>query len=183
MKDLFIKYKLVVKFIITFLLVYSIFSFLYRGYLHISEGSNYYPDYMTNLVAKQTRAILESADYRTQIIPHPDEASMKLIINEKYVARIIEGCNSVSVIILFASFIFAFASKIKTTVIYIFVGSILIYIANLVRVVILSVGLYHFPWRKDILHNVIFPALIYGMVFLLWMLWVNRVANLKSENE
>ena len=138
---------------------------------------------MTNLVAKQTRALLESVDYRAQIIPHPDEASMKLIINEKYVARIIEGCNSVSIIILFVSFILAFAGKIKTTTIYIFVGSILIYIANLIRVVILTAGLYHFPWRKDILHNVIFPALIYGMVFLLWMIWVNRIANLKRINE
>jgi len=181
LKALFIKYKLVVRFIITFLLVYSIFSFLYRGYLHVSEDSKYYPDYMTNLVAKQSRALLESADYRAQIIPHPDEASMKLIINEKYVARIIEGCNSVSVIILFMSFIIAFARKARTTILYIFVGSILIYVANLLRVVLLSAGLYHFPWRKDILHNVIFPAIIYGMVFLLWMLWINRIANLKNQ--
>ena len=114
-------------------MIYSIFSFLYRGYLHVSEDSKYYPDFMTNLVAKQTRALLESADYRAQIIPHPDEASMKLIINEKYVARIIEGCNSVSVIILFLSFIIAFAGSLKATIIFGIVGSIAIYFINILR--------------------------------------------------
>jgi len=136
---------------------------------------------MTNLVGKQSRALLESADYRAFIIPHPDEPSLKLIINEKYVARIIEGCNSLSVIILFASFIIAFSGKPKTTFFYILSGSVLIYVANLVRVVILAAGLYHYPWRKDILHTVIFPAIIYGMVFLLWVFWVNRFANLNKQ--
>jgi exosortase family protein XrtF len=153
---------------------------LYRGYLEYSKTSSYYPDYMTNLVGKQTRALLESADYRAFIIPHPDEPSLKLIINEKYVARIIEGCNSLSVIILFASFIIAFSGKSKATFFYILSGSVLIYSVNLIRVVILAAGLYHYPWRKDILHTVIFPAIIYGMVFILWVIWVNRFANLKK---
>jgi len=136
---------------------------------------------MTNLVGKQTRALLESADYRAFVIPHPNEPSLKLIINEKYVARIVEGCNSLSVIILFASFIIAFSAKPKITFFYILSGSVLIYIANLVRVVILVAGFYHYPWRKDILHTVIFPAIIYGMVFILWVIWVNRFANLKKK--
>ena len=91
------------------MLVYGLFSLAYRGYLDASDSSKFYPDYFTNLVAKQSRSLLESADYRAKIIPHPNERSMKLIINEKYVARIIEGCNSISVIILFASFIIAFS--------------------------------------------------------------------------
>ena len=135
---------------------------------------------MTNLVGRQSRALLESADYRAFIIPHPNEPSLKLIINEKYVARIIEGCNSLSVIILFASFVIAFSGKPKTTFFYILSGSVLIYAANLIRIVILAAGLYHYPWRKDILHTAIFPAIIYGMVFLLWVFWVNRFAKLKK---
>jgi exosortase family protein XrtF len=138
---------------------------------------------MTNLVAKQSRELLETLGYQAQVIPHPDEPSMKLIINKKYVARVIEGCNSVSVIILFASFIIAFTGRFKTTVLYLMAGSVLIYIANLVRVVILSIGLYHYPWRKDILHTVIFPAIIYGMVCLLWLFWVNRFSNTEKKHE
>ncbi|MFD2542352.1 exosortase family protein XrtF [Lacinutrix gracilariae] len=180
MKQLFIKYKSVLKFIATFLMVYAVLTFSYKLFLQYSSGNTYYPDYLTNLVAKQSKEILNALDYRVQLLPHPNEASLKLIINEKYVARVIEGCNSISIIILFISFIIAFSSTFKITVLYILAGSVLIYIANLIRIVILSVGLYHYPWRKDILHTVIFPAIIYGMVCLLWMVWVNRFSNSKK---
>jgi exosortase family protein XrtF len=177
LKALFVKYKSVIRFIITFLVVYGVLSITYKLYLDYSENSRYYPDYLTNLVAKQSESLIEAIGYDTKIEAHPNESSMKLIINNKFVARVIEGCNSVSVIILFVSFIIAFAGKWKTTLFYLLVGSVLIYIINLIRIVILSVGLYHYPWRREILHTVIFPLIIYGFVFLLWMFWVNRFAN------
>ena len=183
MKELIVKYKSVIKFILTFLLVYTALTVSYKLYLQHSSGNKFYPDYMTNLVARQSVELLKTLDYRTQIIPHPNEASLKLIINEKYVARVIEGCNSVSIIILFISFIIAFSGRFKTTVIYILAGSVLIYIANLIRIVILSMGLYHYPWRKDILHTVIFPAIIYGMVCALWVVWVNRFSKINKKHE
>lgn len=137
---------------------------------------------MTNLVAKQTNALINSIGYEASIVPHPNEPSMKIIINDKFVARVIEGCNAVSIIILFLSFIIAFAGKFKTTLFYAFAGSIIIYAFNLLRIVILSVGLYHYPWRREIMHEVIFPMLIYGTVFLLWMVWVNRFSKSVKQN-
>ena len=151
-------------------------------YLSFSDGSKFYPDYMTNLVARQTNTLLNSIGYEASVLPHPDEASMKVIINGKYVARVIEGCNALSIIILFLSFIIAFSGKFKTTVLYCFAGAIILYAFNLIRIVILSAGLYHYPWRREILHNVIFPMLIYGTVFLLWMFWVNRFSKSLKSN-
>lgn len=151
-------------------------------YLSFSDGSKFYPDYMTNLVARQTNTLLNSIGYEAGVLPHPDEASMKVIINGKYVARVIEGCNALSIIILFLSFIIAFSGKFKTTVLYCFAGAIILYAFNLIRIVILSAGLYHYPWRREILHNVIFPMLIYGTVFLLWMFWVNRFSKSLKSN-
>ena len=182
-KELIVKYRSVIKFILTFLLVYAVLTFSYKLYLDASDGSKYYPDYLTNLVAKQSQSVLQSMGYDATIAKHPDEPSMKLIINKKFVARVVEGCNSVSIIILFISFIIAFAGKFKTTFFYILAGSVLIYAVNLFRIAILSVGLYHYPWRKEILHTVIFPLIIYGMVFLLWMFWVNRFTKTNKINE
>lgn len=156
-------------------------SVMYKLYLDYSKGSVYYPDYLTNLVAKQSESLIKTLGYNAAITPHPDEPSMKLIINRKFVARVVEGCNSVSIIILFIAFMIAFAGKLKTTFFYILAGSVLIYVVNLLRLVILSVGLYHYPWRREELHTVIFPLIIYGMVFLLWMFWVNRFATLKHK--
>ena len=155
----------------------------YKLYLDYSEGTNFYPDYITNLVARQSRSLIETVGLKAEIVPHPNEASMKLIINNKFVARIIEGCNSISIIILFVSFIIAFSGKFKTTLFYLLFGCVMIYAVNLIRIVILTIGLYNYPWRREILHSVIFPLIIYGLVFLLWMFWVNRFVNLKSNND
>ena len=182
MKDLVIKYKSVIKFILTFLLVYGVLTFGYKLYLDFSDGSEYYPDYFTNLVARQSNDLLHTFGFNAAVEKHPDEPSMKVIINGKYIARVIEGCNAISVIILFTSFIIAFAGKFKPTFIYILSGSVLIYSVNLIRIVILSIGLYHYPWRREELHTVIFPLIIYGMVFLLWMFWVNRFSKSKKSN-
>lgn len=163
--------------------MYAVLSFSYKLYLDYSDGSKYYPDYLTNLVAKQSESLLQTFGYEATIAKHPDEPSMKLIINNKFVARVVEGCNSISVIILFISFMIAFAGTFKTTFFYILAGSVMIYVVNLIRIAILSIGLYHYPWRREELHTVIFPLIIYGMVFLLWMFWINRFANLQKNND
>ena len=183
MKELFVKYKAVIKFILTFLLVYGFFSVLYYFYLEFSEGSKFYPDYLTHLVAKQTESMLNTFGYNTQVFPHPDELSMKVIVNGKYLARVIEGCNAASVIILFVSFIIAFSGKLKNTLLFILSGSVLIYAANLLRITLFTIAIYHYPEKQDILHDVAFPVAIYGFVFLLWIFWVNQFSNLKKKRE
>ncbi|MBU3821226.1 exosortase family protein XrtF [Flavobacteriaceae bacterium XHP0103] len=182
MRTLFTKYRSVTKFILTFLVVYLALSMAYKFYLKPSDGSQYYPDYMTHLVAVQTQDILNTVGYNAEIVPHPDEPSMKLSVKGKYLARIVEGCNSISVIILFVSFVIAFSGKFKDTLIFVLAGSVLVYVVNLFRISVLAIGLYHYPWRSEILHQVVFPAIIYGMVFLLWMLWVNRFSKMKRSN-
>lgn len=161
--------------------MYISLSVVYKIYLNVSVDSQYYPDYVTNLVAYQTESLLSTIGYNAEVLNHPDEPSMKLILEGNYIARIIEGCNSISIIILFLSFVIAFSGKLKTTILFLLSGSVLIYAVNLIRIVILSVGLYHYPWRSEILHSVIFPAIIYGIVFLLWMLWVNRFSNIGKK--
>lgn len=183
LRELFLKYKSVTRFVLTFLIVYGSLSIIYRFYLRFSDGSQYYPDYMTHVVTLQTQDLLHAFGYNANVIPHPDEPSMKLMVNGHYLARIVEGCNSVSVIILFVSFVVAFSGQLRETIIFILSGSVLIYVVNLFRIVLLSIGLYHYPWRADILHEVVFPGIIYGMVFLLWMFWVNRFSKMKKKNE
>ncbi len=181
MKALLYKYRLVIKFIITFLLVYFVLTMSHKLYLDFSDGSKFYPDYMTNLVARQSNALINTLGYTSEVLPHPYEPSMKMIINNKFVARIVEGCNSLSVIILFVSFIIAFSVKFKPTFFYIISGSVIIYTVNLLRVALISIGLYHYPWRHEIIHGTLFPLVIYGLVFLLWVFWVNRFAKVQKK--
>jgi len=183
LRALLTKYKLVIRFILTFVLVYGVLSIGYKFYLDFSQDSKYYPDYMTHLVGKQTETILNGFGYRTNIVPMLEEPTLLVIVNQKSLARIIEGCNGMSVIILFVAFVIAFSDTFKRTFLFILAGSVLIYAMNLVRVVLLTVGLYHYPWRSELMHEVIFPLAIYGLVFLLWMYWVNHFSKkVKASN-
>lgn len=151
---------------------------VYSFYLNFSRGGQYFPDFVTELVATQCNEVINSfTDAR--IMPHETEPSMKLYVKGQFVARIIEGCNSISLIILFVSFIVAFAQKLSKTLLFVFVGSVLIYTVNIARIVFLAWALYTFPEYQHLLHGVVFPGLIYGMIFLLWMLWVRMLNQTK----
>jgi len=183
LKALFQKYKSVIRFLVLFLGTYVVLSLLYNAYLHFGKSERYYPDPITHLVAKQTSVLTSAFGYKAEIIPHESEASMKLLVNDTYLARIVEGCNALSVMALFAAFIVAFHQRWKPTLLYIFVGAVLIYCANLFRIVLLAIALYEYPQYEEILHGVVFPAIIYGMVFLLWVLWVRKIPAKIVEDE
>ena len=172
MKNLFSTYRSVVIFLLLFLGSYVALSLVYGLYLDLSKNGNYAPDFITNLVAKQSSAVIESFGYSAQVVPHPNQPSMKLFVEGKFLARIVEGCNALSILILFVSFIIAFAQRWKKTVLYIFAGVVIIYAVNILRIAILAIALYNYPEYQHTLHGVIFPGIIYGMVFLLWLIWV-----------
>lgn len=172
MLQLFKKYKSVLRFILTFLGSYFIFSLLYSIYLDFAVSQKYYPDFFTHLVAVQSEAVIEFVGYSSKILPHQGEASMKLFINDLFLARIVEGCNSISIIILFTSFILSFFSRIKTTLLFILAGGVIIYVMNILRIAMLTIGIYEYPQHTNFLHSIVFPLIIYGTVFILWIIWV-----------
>lgn len=181
MQEIFRKNKAVLKFLALFFGSYIVFTFLYDLYLEYGSSQHYYPDYITHLVSLQSEKIIEIFGYTSRVLPHPNEASMKLYVNDVYLARVVEGCNAVSVLVLFVSFIFAFHAKWKATLLYAFAGCVVIYAFNIVRIALLSIGLYEYPESKDLLHDILFPAAIYGSVFVLWLIWVNWVTKSKPK--
>ncbi|SNR47855.1 exosortase family protein XrtF [Lutibacter agarilyticus] len=174
--------KLVVIFLIKFFGTYALLSFLYSLYLNDTQNTtNFFSCApITKAVASQTSYILNSVGYDTVIEQHPEELSIKLIIKGNYVSRIIEGCNAVSIIILFISFIVSFSSKILPTTLYIIFGSFLIYSINVVRIAIICIAMFEYPEYQDILHDIVFPSIIYGTTFLLWFIWIQKFSKLKK---
>lgn len=180
LKELFEKYKTVIRFVVLFMGTYLLLSILYALYLKVSATAGFFPDYLTNLVARQSAAVLESFGYNSHLTPYKLDDGILLTIDAKYSVSIVEGCNSTSVVILFISFIIAFSENFKKTFLFLFAGTVLIYVVNILRIAILVVALYKFPQYENILHSVIFPGIIYGMVFILWMVWV-RMLRLKTS--
>lgn len=181
MRDIFRKYKSVIRFVALFLGSYTILGFLYFTYLKYGTSTVYFPDYLTNLVARQSASVLESFGYNVVLVKDTLEKGMLLTIDGAYTVNIVEGCNSVSVIILFVAFIIAFAEKFKKTFLFVLAGAVMIYVVNIFRIVLLTVALHKYPHYENVLHLVVFPGIIYGMVFILWILWVRMLKPTSSE--
>lgn len=172
MRQLVQRYAPVIRFIFTFLGAYLLLALLYNIYLQNFESGSFYPDYLTHLVAVQSEAVVSALGYDSQLRSGYPEATMHLMVEGKFVARIIEGCNAASIIILFVSFMLAFSGKIKITLLFSLAGAVVIYVTNILRIAFMAIGIYEYPWHAHFLHTIAFPLVIYGAVFLLWVLWI-----------
>lgn len=153
---------------------YLVLIFLYQGYLNQFDKAQFEPDGFTTLVAQNTQSILRFFDYDVIITPHESEPSYRMFINNISLVRIVEGCNAISVMILFISFIVAFSGKWLNTILFVSLGILLIHILNVARIATLILGLLYYPEYEHLMHDILFPLIIYGVVFVLWALWINK---------
>lgn len=181
-KNIFNQHKVFFTFLLKFLVCYFVATLLYSFYLNQYHIQNNEVDGITHFVAHQTKNILVFSGDNCEIIKHEFEPSYKVIYNSVYIARIVEGCNAMSVIILFASFIVAFSVTFKTTFLYVLFGGIFIFILNIIRISLLTIGLYNYPSYGTLLHDIVFPLFIYGVVFVLWILWVINFSYNNKQN-
>lgn len=177
------KHKSIVLFLLKFFITYFIFFAIYSSYLQETQQKkeNFVCSPITERVAQQTVYLLSFLGYSAYYIQHTEELSMKIFIEDRYVSRVIEGCNSFSILILFSAFIVAFSGPLKATILYVIFGGFVIYFINIIRVASLTVLLYQYPNQQVFLHNLVFPAIIYGATFFLWVLWVQQFSNYKKR--
>ena len=165
-----------VKFFATYFLLFGLYSL----YLHKTQqkGDVFVCSPITRTVAEHAEKVSRMLGYDVRTEQHAYELSIKFILNDVYLSRIVEGCTAVSVIILFLAFIIAFSGRLVPTLWFGLVGSLLIYLVNIIRIIAFNVLYYKFPEYLDILHNLFFPAVIYGFTFILWITWVKNYSNL-----
>ena len=84
--------------------------------------------------------------------------------------------------ILFLAFVFAFFKGSKTFV-YAGLGLVFLHLMNVLRIVGLNILLRELPQYSKIGHDYFFPAIIYGSVVLLWLVWIKFFALKDSHHE
>lgn len=172
MLDLILKYKPVIRFILTFIGSYLVLVLVYQLYLNYAASSTYYPDVVTHLVAVQSESVINSLGYDVALEPNKGQPAMNIVRSGQILARVVEGCNAISVMLLFVAFVVAFFDGKKKTLLFVFGGLALIYGMNVLRIALLTIGVIEYPEHTELLHGTIFPAVIYGTVFLLWFGWI-----------
>ena len=166
--------QVALKHVIVFTGIYLIGMMLYSLYLAMNFSEAYFPDPITHYVAEQSAAVLRALDYPAFLTAHQTDPVLKMTIHGKYLVRIMEGCNGLAILILNIAFIVAFAQRFKNTLLYLLATSALLYAINIVRIALISTGIYHFPTYTTFLHEILFPLIIYGTVLILWWTWIKR---------
>lgn len=159
-----------------FLAIYFVFNIIYGIYVE-SYGNK--ADGITWWVSGQTTSILHSLGYDAGTRAHDIDPKVVLLNGGDIVVNLFEGCNGINIMILFMAFIIAFSGKIKDMLWFIPAGFLFIHLANLARIVLLYWVYEDKPDYMYFTHKYLFTAVIYGAIFLLWIIWVLKFSKLK----
>ena len=178
---MFNDFKPVLKILLRFIILYVVFVLGYQFYLNGFKNGGL--DSFSTWVMTQVDFLQNQIGYPSQMVAGKlEDETTWFYVSGKYVSRMVEGCNAISVMILFLAFVFAFYEGFKT---YIFaaVGLVILHIMNVLRIVGLNVFLVDYPQYSKIGHDYLFPAIIYGSVVALWMVWIKFYAVKNVEDE
>lgn len=90
-------------------------------------------------------------------------------------------CNGINLMFLFAIFIISYPStNNKTKLWFITIGILVVHFINIIRIISLSLIAFYAPAYLEFNHTYTFTFIVYGIIFSLWMLWVNKLANIKT---
>lgn len=153
--------------------VYLLLILLYQLYLNAYGSSQLDP--FSTWVARQVLVLQQWFGYASGLQEYPAHRTSVYLIHGKPVSRMVEGCNALSVMILFLAFILAFYRG-KVTLLFIGLSLVFLHITNILRISLLNIVLYEMPEYGKMLHDYLFPAVIYGAVVLLWLIWMNKFA-------
>jgi exosortase family protein XrtF len=175
---MFKDFKPVLGILLRFIIIYLVLLFAYQFYLNSSKNLGLDP--FSRVIANQVNSLQNAIGYKTELYDDIENGQVWFYVKNQYVTRMVEGCNAVSVMILFVSFVFAFYKGAKT---FLFVGAglVLLYIMNLLRIAGLNIVMANHKEYGKMFHDFVFPSVIYGSVVLLWLIWIKFFA-LKNEN-
>jgi exosortase family protein XrtF len=165
------------RFLFVFVGLYLAGNVLYGLWI---ESYDNVPDLATSAVTYQTSGILNLLGKATTVTENTQGPTVLLSNDRKVILSVYEGCNGINVMIVFVAFLAAFGGSMKKMSWFLPAGIILIHLSNLARLVLLyfvAVGYQHYFYY---VHKYVFTAIIYVMVFALWIVWV-RINGQRRE--
>jgi exosortase family protein XrtF len=166
------EFKPTILFLIKFAGMYLVLNLIYGFYV-----TSYYPesDPVTRLITEQTSAILSFVGWPVATYNHANHATTSMIFKGKVVLSVYEGCNAINTMIIFITFVVAFGPFIKKMIFFVFTGLVIIYLVNLARILFLFFVTQYFPNFMYFTHKYLFTAILYVVIFILWIAWVRMI--------
>lgn len=158
-----------------FIGLYMLLNFLYGAFIQF-----YYPlvDPFTLLVTNHTSTLLNLLGQKASTVSSLKSASVVITNKGSGVVNVYEGCNGLNVAIVYITFLFAYNNQFKVQLLYVFFGTLLIYLLNLFRVTALFAIAQTYPEYLYLFHKYILTGFLYATIFFIWYRFT-RVRALK----
>ena len=163
----FVEEKLPEIFIIMFL--YALFSNFLLGCFQYSAW--------INLMFNISAWILNNLNYPAWVESH-------LLIGENGSIFMAKGCLGFNTMLLYASIIYITGKNTKSKWLFIVAGLIILNITNIIRFVLLFIHIQNhggYVLKMDV-HDM-YNYIIYGIVFLLWIIWFEKYSDLMKQKK
>ena len=155
---------------------YLLYQFIVKPHTQIDEK-------LISLIIANAAFILKLFGYT--VYQSLEDKNLQLIgVDGAHPIWIGSPCNALTLFMFFALFVIAFPGKTKRKLWFIPLGIVTIHFINVLRIVALIIINYYTPQYTEFNHTYTFTILVYSIIFLLWMWWVNSsLKELEANGE
>ena len=160
------------RFIVLFIVLYLFWLMLYEWVIHPWGKLD---TVVINDSSLWTAYVLELMGYESFI---SDNATIRTVgIDGTHGLWIGDPCNGLTLFALFAIFIVAYPGPWKHKLWFIPVGITVIHFLNVMRITALCIIVMKRPEWLDFNHTYTFQLLMYGFIFGLWWIWIQKLSS------
>lgn len=153
-----------------YLVWYILYAYWLKSFTHLDEA-------LIHSMVWVSETVLRALGFALYEISSDSWRWQVGIANSVGLLEIGEACDGLVLFVLFSVFILAFPGPWRRKVWFIPMGVFAIHIANLVRVISLVILNFYSPESLAFNHDYTWTVLIYGFIFWLWYLWVERFSK------
>lgn len=160
------------RFIVLFIVLYLFWLMLYEWVIHPWGKLD---TVVINDSSLWTAYVLELMGYESFI---SDNATIRTVgIDGTHGLWIGDPCNGLTLFALFAIFIVAYPGPWKHKLWFIPAGITVIHFLNVMRITALCIIVLKRPEWLDFNHTYTFQLLMYGFIFGLWWIWIQKLSS------
>jgi len=170
--------------IVLFLVLYGVFYFGNQGYTGLTVPGNAYSPFLDehlNYVRWFREFLLQGSAFVIRLFGHSTFIHATGIKMETGTGvQLIYACMGFAIFSFWWAMILAFPQSLKTKLLFLFGGTLIIIILNILRIA--AVALAFNKWgATNIDHHLIFNIVVYGILFLMLYRWFNLPVSKTGE--
>lgn len=152
----------------------------YHGFIKPDGRAN---EWLTTKVVQGTKMGLNLLGYDVTPNLNIDDpkADKYVFIDGQPVVLVDDPCNGLELIALFIGFLLCFPGPWKYKLIVMPIGSMIVFLINIIREITLALNYKYFQQTFDFNHKYTYVFIVYLIIFLMWRFWLNRYSSIGKK--